>query len=222
MSERVLLDNDVVLKVASYALHEEMVAATTIDGMAPAMLGVGRFVISDRLLRARNIADVARATSAFEKILTAITLVEPDDDEIAAAADLEAEAIRQDLELDGGESQLLAILVNRACRLLVTGDKRAIVAIAIVAAAKASGRIACFEQLIAGITEANGVVVVQSRVCAEPRVDRAVTNCFACSSPEVPDATDVFGGLVSYIGHLDRAAPGVLVPSQSLSSVSSQ
>ncbi len=219
MPERVLLDNDVVLKAASYALADEAVAATTINDVAPAMLGVGRFVIRNRLSRASNIADVPRAAEAFEQMLAAMTLVEPDDDEMAAAADLEAEAIRRDLELDGGESQLLAILANRACSLLITGDKRAIAAMAIVAAAVAGGRVACLEQLVAHVVATSGTPSVQPRICAEPNVDRAITNCFACSCPETPDVADVLAGLASYIGHLDRSAPGVLVPGHDLSSL---
>lgn len=219
MSERVLLDNDVVLKAASYALADETVAATTMAHTPPAMLGVGRFVIRNRLSRASNIADVPRATKAFAQILAAMTFVEPDDSEVAAAADLEAEAIRQDLELDGGESQLLAILANRSCSLLVTGDKRAIAAMSIVAVASASGRVACLEQLIAHILVTTGSPFVQPRICAEPNVDRAITSCFACSSRETPDVANVLEGLASYIAHLDRSAPGVLVAGHDLSSV---
>jgi hypothetical protein len=219
MPERILLDNDVVLKAASYALADETVAATTIDDTPPAMLGVGRFVIRNRLSRSSNIADVPRATEAFAQMLAAMTLVEPNDDEMAAAADLEAEAIRQDLELDGGESQLLAILANRACSLLVTGDKRAIAAMAIVAADLAGGRVACLEQLIAHIVATSATPFVQPRICAEPNVDRAITSCFACSSPERPDVADVLAGLASYIGHLDRSAPGVLITGHDLSSL---
>jgi hypothetical protein len=219
MPERVLLDNDVVLKAASYALADETLAVTTIDEFPPAMLGVGRFVVRNRLARASNIADPARATAAFERMLAAMALVEPDDAEMAAAADLEAEAIRRDLELDGGESQLLAMLANRACRLLVTGDKRAIAAMAIVAAAQAGSRVACLEQLIAHVVAVNGTATVQPRICAEPNVDRAITNCFACSSPVAPDDADVMGGLASYVGHLDRSAPGILIPGHDLSSL---
>lgn len=219
MPERVLLDNDVVLKVACYALVEETVAAATVDDIPPAMLGVGRFVVRGRLARAPNIADRARATAAFERMLEAMSLAEPDDAEMAAAADLEAEANRRDLELDGGESQLLAMLANRACKLLVTGDKRAIAAMAIVAAAQAGSRVACLEQLIAHVVSASGTSAVRPRICAEPKVDRAVTGCFACSSPAALDYADVMDGLASYIGHLDRSAPGVLVPGNDLSSL---
>lgn len=219
MPERVLLDNDVVLKVACYALVEETVAAATIDDIPPAMLGVGRFVVRGRLARAPNIADRARATAAFERMLAAMSLVEPDDAEMAAAADLEAEANRRDLELDGGESQLLAMLANRACKLLITGDKRAIAAMAIVAVGVAGGRIACLEQLMAHIVTGTGAAVTRARVCAEAQVDRAITACFGCSTAAPPRDEDVLDGLASYSAHLDRTAPGVLLPGTDLRNV---
>lgn len=219
MPERVLLDNDVVLKVACYDLAGETLAAATIDDTPPAMLGVGRFVVRGRLAKATDIADPARATAAFEHMLVAMTLAEPDDAEMAVAADLEAEAIRRDLELDGGESQLLAILANRACRLLITGDKRAIAAMAVVAVAEAGSRVACLEQLIAHVVMTNGARGIRPRICAEPGIDRAVTGCFACASYDVPEDADVLGGLTSYVRHLDSAAPGVLLRGGDLSSL---
>lgn len=219
MPERILLDNDVVLKVACYALVDETVAAATIDDIPPAMLGVGRFVVRGRLARAPNIADRARAAAAFERMLAAMSLVEPDDTEMAAAADLEAEANRRDLELDGGESQLLAMLANRACKLLITGDKRAIAAMAIVAVGVAGGRIACLEQLMAHIVTGTGVAVTHARVCAEAQVDRAITACFGCSTAAPPRDEDVLDGLASYSAHLDRTAPGVLIPGTDLRTV---
>lgn len=213
------MDNDVVLKTACYALNDEVLTATTLEQVPPAMLGVGRFVIRSRLTRASNIADPRRATIAFERMISKMLLVEPDEDELAAAADLEAEAIHRDLELDGGESQLLAILAKRACSLLITGDKRAIAAMAAVAMPVVGSRIACLEQLIAHVATVNDFPSVRTRICAEPKVDRAITSCFACSSPTTPDIADVLTGLASYASHLDRAAPGVLIRGNDLSSL---
>jgi hypothetical protein len=210
MPEQVLLDNDVALKVACYSLVAEMIAGTTVEDTPPAMLGVGRFVIRGRLDRASNVANVARAKEALEQLLQAITLLEPDDEELAVAADLEAEASRRNLELDGGESQLLAILAKRACRLLITGDKRAIAAMAQVAPKLAASRIGCLEQLMALLMDTAGLAAVRPLVCGEPLVDRALTACFACSRDSV-ERDDVVEALSSYIGHVDRSAPDVLM-----------
>jgi hypothetical protein len=210
MPEQVLLDNDVVLKAACYALAPEALAATTSGGTVPGMLGVGRFVIRRRVERATNIMERDRARASLELMIAAVEMFEPTDDELTLAADLEAEASRQGFELDGGESQLLAIVAKRNFHCLLTGDKRAILAMAAVAMALAAGRILCFEQLMTRIIAAVGIDSVRPRVCAEPRIDRAITVCFGCTRNAVPDA-DVIDGLASYIGHIERTAPGVLM-----------
>ncbi|SKA31726.1 hypothetical protein [Consotaella salsifontis] len=210
MTERTLIDNDVALKAACYTLVEETVEVLTIDDVAPAMLGVGRFVIAKRIERAKYIMDRNRASAAFSRLLARVLMIEPDDTELSIAADLEAEANRRGLELDGGESQLLAVLANRSCSFLVTGDKRAIVAMSRVAAKEADSRIMCFEQLVACIVSAAGHDNVRVRVCGEPLADRAVTSCFGCSLSEAPDPQYVLDGLASYSRHLNGEAPGVL------------
>jgi hypothetical protein len=219
MGERVLVDNDIALKIACYELCAEMLAVTTIDGNPPALLGVARFVIRGRLARAANIANRQAACAAFEDLLRAAMTIEPSDAELTVAADLEAVAVRRNLELDGGESQLLAVLVNRGCDLLLTGDKRAIAAMAIVAPAKARGRVACLEQLVGEIVRRIGAGAVRAHVCNESGVDKAITACFACASTAAPSGDDVLGGLSSHIGHLARAAPGVLVDGNDLQAI---
>ncbi|WP_242415204.1 hypothetical protein [Sphingomonas panni] len=205
-----LLDNDVVLKAACYALALETLAATTSGDTVPGMLGVGRFVIRRRVERATNLVDRDQARASLERMIAAVEVFEPTEDELALAADLEAEASRHGLELDGGESQLLAIVVKRNLHCLLTGDKRAISAMAAVAMALAAGRVLCFEQLMARIVAAVGLDAVRPRVCAEPRVDRALTVCFGCARDAVSHA-DVVDGLASYIDHIERGAPGVLM-----------
>ena len=216
MTERVLVDNDVILKTACYALADEMLQATTVGAQTPAMLGVGRFVVRGRLEKAGYIANRQGARDALEKLLASMTMIEPDDAELALAAEMEAAANRVNLELDGGESQLLAVLANRGCDLLLTGDKRAIAAMAVVAATAAATRIACLEQLIAQIVANAGAARVREGVCAEPRIDRAVTACFGCSSDVGPSGEDVAIGLDSYVRHVDRSAPGLLLPGPDL------
>lgn len=212
MPERVLVDNDVALKVSCYDLVDETLTAITVEGVPPAMLGVGRFVIRGRLAKSRNIADAAKAASAFERLLAAMLAVEPNEAELSLAADLEAEASKRDLELDGGESQLLAILACRGCDLLLTGDKRAISAIAATAAALAASRVACLEQLMCQLVTKVGAPGVWPGVCAEPNMDRAITACFGCARSAPPTNDEVAEGLASYVNHLDRTAPGVLLP----------
>jgi predicted nucleic acid-binding protein len=207
----VLIDNDVIIKLSAYELGQALVDATSLGELPPSMLSVGRFVVRDRLARAGRIAGSVAALSCFERLLPELQLIDPTDQEIAMAADFEDIANRYNLELDGGESQLLAILLARAAGLLITGDKRAIRAIATVAAAPSEGRVACLEQLIATIVGQVGGEAVRAGVCREPAADKAVTICFGCESRQAPAAADILAALESYIDHIRRDACGVLL-----------
>jgi len=218
MPEQVLIDNDVAIKICSYLLVEEMLSAITLKDQPPAMLGVGKFVVRGRLERDAKVANKETALAALSRLLQVVSEIEPDDEELAFAAELEAEANRQGLELDGGESQLTAILRRRDCRLLITGDKRAIRALAAVTGGFADGRIACFEQLIGELIGIAGLHAVYNRVHREPDVDRAISICLA-SSREGTDVDTVLTGLRSYVDHLRRHTERLLAAGADLSAL---
>lgn len=211
MTELVLWDNDIAFKVACYQLVDSAIALGSSKSTPPAMLAVGQYVIRKKLERHDRVLDGDAAQAAFEGLLQAIGFVEPAEDELALASDIESEAIRAGLDLDSGESQLLAILHTRACALLVTGDKRAVIAMAVVARDMAEGRIRCLEQLTLQIVALIGVAEARAKVCAEPLIDRALSACFGCASAAAPRDQDVWDGLQSYIKHLRGKAPGILV-----------
>jgi hypothetical protein len=219
MSERILVDNDVIIKIALWCLGDAMLGCTTLDGTPPAILGVARYVVAGRLAKALRLADRVAASAAFEAMQTAMTIIEPNDEEIADAADFEATASALGLDLDPGESQLLAILGRRGCDALLTGDKRAICAIEQIAPKEAAGRIACLEQLMADVVRRSETSAIRARVCAEPAADRAITVCFACSSINTPTEVDVKAGLTSYTEDLRRRASTVLLIGADLSAL---
>jgi hypothetical protein len=212
MAERVLVDNDVLLKVAAYDLGEAFLARTCLAGNRPALLGVAVFVTRRRLARVSKNNGTTAAT-ALEKILAAAVALEPSDDELTLAADLESAAVHRGLELDSGEAQLLAILVHRNVALLLTGDKRAIFAIGQVGPQAAHGRVGCFEQLMRDfVLRSEPIEGLRDCVCREPDADRTMSICFACHVPsEERSAAQILEGLESYIRYLDGQAPGVLI-----------
>ncbi|MDH7972525.1 hypothetical protein QH494_10055 [Sphingomonas sp. AR_OL41] len=97
--------------------------------------------------------------------------------------------------------------MNRSTRLLLTGDKRAVAAIGALPLPLPPHRVACLEQLLGSLAEANGPDTVRSAVCAEPAVDKALAAACCCSSPP---GTDPRPGLASYVEHLRAQAPTVL------------
>ena len=211
-----LVDNDVLLKSCRYGIDRDFVDLLVDVGLAPLILPVARYVVGTRLRRDCAGREAEGPLAAFDRAMTTWTFAEPDASEIAMAAAFEAEAQHCNLELDVGESQLLAILIARGCRAMLTGDKRAIRAIEILAGAAVPGRLACLEQIMSGLAEKLGLDVLRARVCGEPAVDRALTNCFACRSPSV-DPASFADGLRSYMADVRRAAPRVLLGSENLS-----
>lgn len=216
MAEPVLVDNDVVLKLCCYGCHGAMAAA--IGDWPAAMLSVGRYALRDRVRRSRSIEKRGRVAAALEEAFGALTLAQPDEHEVALAAEMEEEATRRSLEFDAGESQLLAMLLRRSAPLLLTGDKRAIVAIHGLVIREAEGRIACLEQLVTTLLEVVGSGALRKAVCAEPRADRAITACFACAATGAAEA-DIRAGLASYVSHLRSASGDTLLVGDDLAAM---
>jgi hypothetical protein len=212
VSEGVLLDNDVILKTCAYRCHEELMALTTIGDVAPSLLNIAPFTLRSRVGSKSGLSNPDAAAAALEELLSRALLVEPTTDEIDFAAELEELATSKALEFDTGESQLVAILLKRGAPLLLTGDKRAIIALAGIGLTEAEGRVACLEQLFALILDHIPYMEIRARICAEASADKALTACFACAADAVT-VDDVIAGLDSYTNDLRKRSATMLVGS---------
>lgn len=220
MQRSVLLDNDVILKACCYRLGEEALACTALEHAPPSALGVARFVLRDRIARSQQLSDREEASKALAAFMESIRFIEPTDEEAELAAEFEAEAQARALEFDTGESQLFAVLLRRQMPLLVTGDKRAIGAMEQIAPNKsnATACIACIEQLIAAMVARFDIGALRIRICREPYTDRAISNCFSCSTTEASEVS-IREGLRSYTNDVRKSAPTMLLPSDDLSAL---
>jgi hypothetical protein len=213
----ILVDNDVVLKSCCYGIDEPFLDMLDRAECRPLVLAVARYVIERRIRRSRSLLDPERAHASFRRLIGRLLEVEPSEAELAMAAEFEAVAQQQNLELDGGESQLLAMLIQRKLPLLLTGDKRAIVAIECIAADMLPRpSIACLEQTMMTLLVRIGLAALRERVCSEPAIDRALATCFACHSIVV-EVVSVEEGLRSYINHLRRSSSHTLLTEDDLS-----
>lgn len=220
MSEHILVDNDVALKLCAYSCAEDLVGLFKAKQMSLAMLGVARHSIGRRVKRARNICNPSMLSQQWSLLSSRVIWIEPTDEEIAFAADLEQQALEMNVELDGGESQLFAILVNRLSPLLITGDKRAIAALEVIGQLLPYERVACLEQVFYTLLKTLGAAALQSRVCSEPSVDRTLSIAFACHSKAEPiSASSIETGLMSYVGSVRKSAPLILTQANDLSAV---
>jgi hypothetical protein len=170
--------------------------------------------LTKKIRRVNLRGDAAVAEAELVGFLAEQMAIETTPEEQALAATLEATAQSLLVNLDTGESQLLAVLAARTLPSLLTGDKRAIVAIerlinAVAEIAGVSDKVTCLEQLVRHIVVLGDAAKIREAVCREPDIDRALSICFSCYNSEQPIAS-VIEGLESYISDLRRKAPRVL------------
>lgn len=208
------VDNDILLKGACYDLLAEMVGVVPATPDDVGVLGAASYVLVKRLRKKGRCSNGEEAADRLDQFLQDATTLEPTHDELSLAADLELAALRAGVDLDGGESQLSAMVLQRGLAWLVTGDKRAVMALGCLREGDEDlmpldGKVLCLEQLFARLLADTDPIPIRDAVCAEPNVDKALTICFSCSSSEVsPDQWQE--GLKSYIADIRRAATSLL------------
>lgn len=212
---RAAVDNDILLKGACYGLLQEVAAVLAVKAGECGVLGAARFVVRDKIVRTKFSQDKKVILGNLNAFLSISTALEPAKEEQAIAARLESSALRLGLSLDAGESQLCAMVIERALPLFVTGDKRAITALGRLieednSIAKLRGKLMCLEQLVLLLLTQNSFALVRAAICLEPEVDKALTICFSCQSAGVSEAT-ARQGLESYVRDLRFAAALMLI-----------
>lgn len=224
MSNAILLDNDIVLKICGYDLLTELKECFVTESQSLVILGVARYVVRNAIAKRQAVNDKSGTLSRFQALLESVEELEPTDDEVALAAKLEAYAQESSaVSLDSGESQLLAVLIVRTACLIITGDKRAIRAIEpalcdIGYLTKVQNKVACLEQLMAAFVRRYGANAIQPRICREASIDSAMTICFRCVSGIYDDEV-IADALSSYVNDVRTDAPSVLVNTNDLRSV---
>ncbi|WP_210258765.1 hypothetical protein [Rhizobium sp. WYCCWR 11152] len=215
-----MVDNDIALKLCAYASARDLVDLGSARDHSLTMLRVARYAIDRRVQKGRGIRDVDNLRREWSVLSAAVDWIEPTSEEIEFAAELEQRALSSNVELDGGESQLFAILIYRMSPLLLTGDKRAIVALESIGHPLPTERVACLEQVIFTLFQRIGADTLRKRICNEPAVDRSLSISFACYSRSRPTSdVSIEEGLTSYVVSLQRSAPTILIRGTDLSSV---
>lgn len=202
-------------KGACYQLLAELLRAVAGDDRC-GILGQSRYVVSKKLRKRPPSRGIEAVIAYLEREFEKLDLIEPSRQEIAAAAELEFAAQQLAVALDSGESLLAAVSASRKILRLLTGDKRAIEALqrllqqGVATMDQLIGRLVCLEQAILWML-ARGVTSTACRlaVCTDRHVDIALSICFSCASPEIPDER-CKEGLRAYIESLRAAAPDML------------
>ena len=208
-------DNDIILKSVCYGLAEQIVWRVSGVPQAIGVLGTAPYVLRGRLRKCRLRGDRIAAGARLDDFFARVALLEPTDQELSLAAELETLAQRIGVALDSGESQLCAIMVSRAIDVLVTGDKRAILALAglLTIDERLTGMrnaVVCLEQAVLRALPSGAAAEICAAVCREPDVDKSLAICFSCASGGSVDHARE--GLLSYVEALRAQASHVLSP----------
>lgn len=207
-----LLDNDILIKGSCYGLASGLEKAIPGNGRC-GILGAAKYVAPE-VVRGLGLKSAAKALASLVGFLEQCSVVEPDEYERRLAASLESHAQRLALNLDAGESQLVAILLHRTLPFLATGDKRAIASLERLIDvdsqfAAVTGRVLCLEQVVLRLVSSLGEATLRIAICSEPGVDKTMTICFACHSVKPADGA-IPECLHSYLNDLRVQAPRAL------------
>jgi hypothetical protein len=209
-----LIDTDVLLKTGSYKLLKQLLATEPFGSAEFGMIAAARFVVAGKFKKKLKGEQLEEAKGHFQEATASIAAIEPGHNELALAAQLEAAAVALDVDLDLGESQICALMLSRGINLMMTGDKRAIKAIAALkeqeACAYVHGKVVCLEQLVQWMIEKTGLESVQPSICPLPMVDSSLTTALGCYSGGAALAS-CQEGLASYINSIRKEAPEVLI-----------
>lgn len=214
MVDSAAVDNDILLKLAHYGLLNSTAYELCTLSEKIYILGAAKFVVRSLLSRGKD-SDPTKLADFNDFLVTAIE-VEPTLEEVSLATRIEEYGVRNNLNLDIGESQLCAVAIYRTLDVLITGDKRAIVGFqgliqAVPEMRKIAGRVACLEQLMWTIIGQIGVEAVRENICGKAATDRTMSICLGCTRPSI-DQESIAEAFSSYIEHLRSVSPEILRP----------
>jgi hypothetical protein len=209
------IDNDILFKGACYGRLQDVADALHAIPSECGVLGAARFVLREKINRTNLCQDRKTVAQGLEAFLKSVTVLEPGRNEQVIAAQLESSALELGLSLDVGESQLCAMVMERAIPRLVTGDKRAILALEQLISVDSSllklqTKILCLEQLLLLVLVKVSFSELRVSICREPEVDKVMTICFSCRSANSSEQ-NLRDGLGSYIRDIQSAAPTILL-----------
>lgn len=184
MTVSILVDNDVVVKLARLGCFVEGMAAL---GRKPnecgSIFAMLRYMgIMDASRRAR-LCPTESEQERLQTALNSMVVVELTDAEVSLAAHFMAHALSVELDLDEGEVMLLAVAMSRDGLDIATGDKRALRALAPLARADAAvmkmqGRFYCLEEIFVRLARTHGQNFVRQAIARSPKADTTISAVF--------------------------------------------
>ena len=171
----ILLDNDVLLKLAIYDLIDEALNALKVRPEQVSVLPTAKYSLLPAKNRLKRCKDEQTA-DRLEAFLMTCSIISQD----GIMPELIDELIGIQ-SLDSGEAVLFAYAATHAEAIVLTGDKRAISALMHSnVVANMQGRVMALESVFQVMTM-TGVESVQRKVRAKPAADKSLANVFGKS-----------------------------------------
>lgn len=203
MTSRLLVDNDVLIKLAHWGLLDQLPNCFDLDWPQVSALSSLQFRAArgdTKLFRAREAADVLSQHLSRTG-------------EIPAGDAADISRLQGVVDLDAGEIELVAACLADPEAMMVSGDKRALQALANTCppdiAARLSGRVVCLEQLLAMIARRTSCSTVIHGVLLCRELDSAVR---AVIGPQGCSDVQFLEGMSAYITHLRTRTAMLLHP----------
>lgn len=202
-----LLDADAVSKLAHWDLLGEVAVLTGVSTDQTATLSslIHRAAKSCAKPDGKLFKDTSAAERALNYLQQLAPLPQPDEDFIAHVQHVPA--------IDPGEALLLASLrAHHANTILITGDKRAITALATAVPERMlnslSDRIVTVEQIVLVLLKSKGIDWLRAHICPYRTLDKAIGVIMGSDCKASAEAAEA--GLRSYIADL-RSKSGTLL-----------
>lgn len=200
MAHLLLIDNDAILKLGRYDLLSKLSAVIGSDLTDVRTLPTAKYTLLPAANRLKRCKDPASANRVEAFLATSTPLEE-------GAADAEVlDQLNESPGIDSGEALLIAAAAANSDAVIITGDKRALLALCSDSAlgpiaATLSGRIISLEILLEMYVD-NDFENTQQCVRSQPDVDKALSIIFGKISPR--DEASVRDALGSYTRDLQR------------------
>lgn len=201
MVSRLLVDNDVLIKLAHWGLLERLAPSLGAQANQVAALESLRFRAHRADKKLFSDMEVAQSLADYLGQTTSVPV----------AGLVEIEQLQGVVGLDAGEVALVAACLSDPEALLITGDKRAIAALVTSCppeiAERLSGRVICLEQLMVLIADQESSAAVIEGVMRCREIDTAVRAVVGPSG--CPDSS-FREGMGAYIADLRRSSGPLL------------
>lgn len=217
-NKRILADVDLVIKLICFKLSNSLMKSLLKNNQIIEVLESTKYVVRKRVYKVFEEKYDHEIKLELENFSANCNYIEPSDEDLFLAAEIEKISQIKNLSMDTGESILCAIAINSSAEFITyiaTGDKRAIKSILQIKPALEkinylNGKFICLEQIIIGLIRGGNLIQIRKNICCIPNLDKTLSICFSCTGRNGQPEVEIINGLNSYINDLDNKS-GILI-----------